>query len=54
MGKWTWPGEGTEILPAAEVGRRIHLRRLAEVGVSALGKGGLRPGGVATVAVDER
>ena len=30
MGKWTWPREGTEILPAAEVGRRIDLRRLAD------------------------
>jgi hypothetical protein len=49
--KWTWPGEGTKIPAATQVGRRVDLRRLAKVWVSAWGEFGSRASTVATIAV---
>src|ERR1700687_2667926 len=49
--KWTWPGEGTKIPAATQVGRGVELRRLAKVWVSAWGEFGSRASTVATIAV---
>ena len=49
--KWTWPGEGTKIPAATQVGRRVDLRRLAKVWVAAWSEFGIRAGAVATIAV---
>ena len=49
--KWTWPGEGTEIPAAAQVGRRIDRSRLAKVWVPSGGEFGTRVGAVTTIAV---
>ena len=51
MWKWTWPGEGTKIPAAAQVGRGVDLRRLAKVWVSAREEFGSRASTVATIAV---
>ena len=50
MGKRTWPGEGTKIPAAAQVGRGVDLRRLAKVWVSAWDEFGSRASTVATIA----
>jgi hypothetical protein len=49
--KWAWPGEGTEISAAAQVGSRINLRRLAKVWISTRSEFGFRASAVATIAV---
>src|SRR6201984_3144340 len=36
--KWTWPGEGTKIPAATQVGRGVDLRRLGKVWASAWGQ----------------
>jgi hypothetical protein len=49
--KRTWPGEGAKIPTAAQVGRRVDLRRLAKVWVAAWGEFGSGASTVATIAV---
>jgi len=51
MRKWAWPGEGTEISAAAQVGGRVNLRRLAKVWISTRSEFGFRASAVATIAV---
>jgi hypothetical protein len=51
MWKWAWPGEGTEISAAAQVGGRVNLRRLAKVWVTTRGEFGGKVSVVTTIAV---